>query len=91
MKLYMLNIQSYHHLLDVNRNAKQKSKTHGWLNAFWRAIAPILFSKNEPRICTIKTSAGQTIWQVYDPVMGHRMCFQTEADVRIWLDQYFQN
>ncbi|BAU42828.1 hypothetical protein [Leptolyngbya sp. O-77] len=91
MKLYMLNIQSCHHLLNAARNAKRKPKAYSWLNAFWRAIAQRLTNRNEPRIHTIETPIGQTIWQIYDPITGHKTWFSTEAEVRIWLDQRFQN
>lgn len=93
MKLYLLNVQSYEHLLNATRTAKRQTNAHRWLKTVGRAIAQTFSHSHDPKICkicTVETRAGQTIWQVYDPITNHRIRFDTEAEVRIWLDQRFR-
>jgi hypothetical protein len=52
---------------------------------FINALAP----QTEPKIWQKKDADGNMIWQIYDPVTGHKARFDTEQEVRIWLEERY--
>ncbi|GAB4446177.1 MAG: hypothetical protein OHK0035_40420 [Cyanobacteria bacterium J069] len=89
MKFHMLSIQSQNHLLNAIGNINLNAKVSFWMNEIWKAIAHRLTASGELQIRKVKTRSGELIWQIDDPITGYRTKLQTEAEVRIWLDQRF--
>lgn len=58
-----------------------KSITAIFVNAF--------ASPTEPKIWQKKDADGNMIWQIYDPVTGYKARFDTEQEVRIWLEKRY--
>ncbi|WRH67036.1 MAG: hypothetical protein RSE13_00635 [Planktothrix sp. GU0601_MAG3] len=58
-----------------------KSITTIFVNAF--------SSQTEPKIWQKKDADGNIIWQTYDPVTGYQARFDTEQEVRIWLEKRY--
>ncbi|SKB15845.1 hypothetical protein PL11201_80155 [Planktothrix sp. PCC 11201] len=50
-----------------------------------------LASPTEPKIWQKKDAKGNRIWQIYDPVTGHKARFDTEQEVRIWLEKRYNS
>lgn len=46
-------------------------------------------SPTEPKIWQKKDAEGNIIWQTYDPVTGDQARFDTEQEVRIWLEKRY--
>ncbi|VXD23526.1 hypothetical protein [Planktothrix paucivesiculata] len=58
-----------------------KSITAIFMNAF--------ASPTEPKIWQKKDADGNMIWQIYDPVTGYKARFDTEQEIRIWLEKRY--
>ncbi|HEY9866448.1 MAG TPA: hypothetical protein V6D21_19910 [Candidatus Obscuribacterales bacterium] len=50
-----------------------------------------LASQTEPKIWQKKDAEGNIIWQTYDPVTGDQARFDTEQEVRIWLEKRYNS
>jgi hypothetical protein len=48
-----------------------------------------LVSKPEPKIWQKKDAEGNIIWHTYDPVSGYQARFDTEQEVRVWLEERY--
>lgn len=63
---------------------------HSRFNRIWQAFTQALFSSNEPRVWQKVDRQGQTIaWFVYDPTIARSICFGSELEVRLWLEQRY--
>ncbi len=61
-----------------------------WLNGLWQRCCQVLAANQEPRVWQEMNRQGTVIaWHVYDPISGHRSCFGTELEVRLWLEQQY--
>lgn len=50
-----------------------------------------IFNSDEPNIHQSRDRFGNVFWTVYDPITGCKLYFESEAEVRIWLDRrYYQ-
>jgi len=43
----------------------------------------------EPKITVTRDRAGQSQWNVYDPINGYTNSFVSENEVRIWLESRY--
>lgn len=48
-----------------------------------------LVSSSEPQIWQKKDYRGHIIWHTYDPITGYRAVFDSEQEVRIWLEERY--
>ncbi len=46
-------------------------------------------TNNEPRIWITADRDGKLYWHAYDPVSDTRVCLDSEAELRIWLEQRY--
>lgn len=51
-------------------------------------LEPYLPTHPEPEIRQTLDHAGQTWWQVYDPITGHTAYLESEAEVQVWLEDW---
>lgn len=58
------------------------------LGQLWRQLIKFLSCEAEPHICSIADVNGQLWWQVYDPRTGRSIWFDSEQELRIWLENY---
>ena len=47
--------------------------------------------KPEPQIWQKKDAQGNIIWHTYDPITGYRALFDTEQEVRVWLENRYNS
>ena len=52
-------------------------------------FAARMAGSTEPQIWQSCDRAGSSFWQVYDPVADQTSVFQSETEVRVWLDQRY--
>lgn len=48
-----------------------------------------LFQKNDPVVWEKIDRNGQSHWVIYDPRTQHSVRFDSETDVRVWLEKRF--
>jgi len=61
---------------------------HG-LKSITAIFVNALASPTEPKIWQKKDAHGNMIWQIYDPATGYQARFDTEQEVRIWLEKRY--
>jgi hypothetical protein len=57
------------------------------LSYIWDILSTSL--SNDPRIWQRRDRFGRVYWQVYDPIRDRTIIFNSEEEVRYWLDQRF--
>jgi hypothetical protein len=80
---YPLSIADYQELEGFNQHRKDSI----W-NRIGQTVRHWLNTSPEPRV-RMKYSAGQAHWRVYDPTTQRSERFETEQEVRIWLEQRY--
>ncbi len=74
------------------KSAKSKLNTSifgSGLTKLLQQIISTLTQEPEPRIGQVKDSFGNTIWCVYDPITGQSARLNSEAEVRVWLEERY--
>ncbi|WAL62426.1 hypothetical protein [Thermocoleostomius sinensis] len=68
--------------------AKQHSKSQGWLNLVWDFLVDCLIETTEPRIREKHDRHHKCIsWEAYDPTTGTTHCFSSKTEVLAWLER----
>lgn len=44
---------------------------------------------NELRIYSLRSKSGSAYWAIRDPIAGHKVFFDSEQEVREWLDKRY--
>lgn len=61
------------------------------LKQIWNRIVKSMTATNEPTIASGRGKSGNTYWVIHDPLLGCRVFFNSETEVRVWLDKrYYQ-
>lgn len=61
------------------------------LGHVWQSVLAIAAGNQEPRVKQHSDRHGNPFWNVYDPVSGQLARFNSEEEVRLWLEQrYYQ-
>ncbi len=87
---------AYHDLIASStavQTAGASFNSHSWtfklssiLTDLGRRMAHALSDRTEPQICRMSDRQGVVSWYVYDPTTATDSYFESEADVRIWLE-----
>ncbi|MFE4107206.1 hypothetical protein [Almyronema epifaneia] len=87
--------------LDLNRQQLEKTLKRSQTEFAKNAIAQLfsrlgstllnlLIESDQPRV-RVREANGETVWQAYDPVSRHQAAFNSEEELRAWLEQrYYQ-
>ena len=54
-----------------------------------RSLLEVLIGSREPQIISSQSRDQQTTFQVYDPVRSTHHFFESEHEVRVWLEQRY--
>lgn len=73
----------------VLAEAKQHSKSQGWLNLVWAFLVDCLIENAEPRIREKRDRYEYIYWEAYDPMTGKTHYFASKAEVLSWLEQRY--
>lgn len=61
------------------------------LNDLWQGVIEFLETSSELYITQIQDAKGQTQWKAFDPTTGQSAQFDSEEDVRVWVEErYYQ-
>ncbi|HEY9661724.1 MAG TPA: hypothetical protein V6C65_24980 [Allocoleopsis sp.] len=85
---HWLKVQELNELLEKSVPSRPKFSLPSWLTLWNRLIAPFM-DRSEPKITQKRDRWGNVYYQVYDPTSGFSSAFQTEEEVRIWLDRRY--
>jgi hypothetical protein len=61
------------------------------LKEFGQQLLLALIGNTEPRIWMLTNSRGDIYWRIYDPSAQTFFVFNTEHEVRIWIEQRYSN
>lgn len=65
------------------------SKLFSFLNRLWQHLADTLTSVQEPQIWQGYDRHGNCWWYGYDPMTGRSICRDSEAEMRIWIEERY--
>ncbi|TVQ18633.1 MAG: hypothetical protein EA367_14195 [Leptolyngbya sp. DLM2.Bin15] len=77
----------------LHLDAAVPSRSSRWFSSL-KAIATSVLNaftqdSNAPRIWFSLDASGQKIWHTYDPITNSRGSYETERDVRTWLEHRY--
>lgn len=59
------------------------------LNKFWEQVVTAITKGQEPKVWQSTDRTGNTWWYAYDPTTGRSGCRDSEAEMRIWLEERY--
>jgi hypothetical protein len=59
------------------------------IRQFANHLCDAVLKVDEPKVCQLKGRSGSSYWTVYDHFLGRRVYFNSEAEVRQWLDRRY--
>lgn len=82
-----------HHLLRFDGLDAEVPITPVNLSSAWHALSHRLsrwmFDGDEPKVWKKINRSGVTIWHVYDPVSNMHATFDSESEIRSWLEKRY--
>ena len=66
-----------------------KSSFTSKINQLWNKFFRFLSTPDEPKIWLSRNKYGSAYWEIYDPLSRRRVCFDSESEVRAWLERYY--
>lgn len=85
----LINSQELDRLVEKDKSSKQNSIKLPSLEQLWNSILDSLTRSQEPRIYQKYGRSGNLYFEVYDPIAHQTSTFNSEQEVRIWLDQRY--
>lgn len=89
MKNQSMNYQELELVTHSDPDEKRNSGFVSNLNRIWHKIVQSIVESNEPRLYSRKNRCGSPYWEIHDPIIGRRVFFSSEAEVRDWLDRRY--
>lgn len=74
---------------EPQQEREKNRKLFSWLNRIGQHLATALFQGQEPKIWQSTDRFGQTWWHAYDPVKDRFVSRDSEAEMRIWLEERY--
>lgn len=85
---HWLKVQEFNQLLKKTAPSQSQFTLPRWVQLWKRLISPLV-NRAEPKIYQKRDRWGNVYYQVHDPVSGFSGAFNTEEEVRIWLDRRY--
>jgi len=57
------------------------------LSAFWQDLLAHLDATSEPRVWKVSETAGETLWNAYDPITQLAIDHASADEMRTWLEE----
>jgi hypothetical protein len=76
---------------DSYRSDRSRQNSSKWWQQYADKAIRFLSGNHEPIIHQTQTADGQPVWVITDPITSTRQTFGSEAEVRFWLEQRYQN
>lgn len=85
----LINSQELDVLLDRSKPAKSSSSNPPILEQLWGFVLNTFARSQEPRIYRKHDRNGNLYFQVYNPSTNSLTRYNSEQEVRVWLDQRY--
>lgn len=87
---YRHNIQKLEQIYNYKPELQQNRPTRkSWLKKIWRSLITVLNDNSEMRIWKTEDRTGRSLWKLYDPITGETFDFNSENDVRTWIEESY--
>ncbi len=60
-----------------------------FINKFWEQVVTAIAKGQEPQVWRSTDRNGNTWWYAHDPTTGRSVCRDSEAEMRIWLEERY--
>ncbi|HEY9728441.1 MAG TPA: hypothetical protein V6D50_18490 [Chroococcales cyanobacterium] len=76
---------------DAGENKNKIRNLSSVLNQFWQHLVKSIVQGQEPRIWQHTDRTGKIWWHGYDPHTERSICVDSEAEMRIWLEERYSS
>ena len=76
-------------VVDSKSNEQKPSRLVSKLHQFWNLLIESMITVGELKVRASENKFGSIRWTVDDPLIGRRMHFDSETEVREWLDRRY--
>ncbi|WP_088889336.1 hypothetical protein [Leptolyngbya ohadii] len=86
------NYADYHELEFAVRSESHKRKPSTLASKLGRVLHNLVESivaVNELKIYSFRSRSGSAYWTIHDQILGRRVFFDSEQEVRAWLDKRY--
>jgi hypothetical protein len=66
-----------------------KNKLVSIINSIGQHLVAVMAKEQELQVWQSSDRSGKTWWHGYDPVTGRSVCRDSEAEMRIWLEERY--
>ena len=66
-----------------------KNKLVSIINSISQRLVAVMAKEQELQVWQSSDRSGKTWWHGYDPVTGRSVCRDSEAEMRIWLEERY--
>jgi hypothetical protein len=74
----------------IHSVSEQKTSTLvSKLSRIWHRFIESIITVNEFKIYSPRSKSGCPYWAIHDPISGRRVFFDSETEVRAWLDRRY--
>jgi len=74
---------------EKEQESVNQSQAFYFLNRLWQHLVTALTKAQEPQIWQSYDRQGNLWWYGYDPMTGRSICRDSEAEMRIWLEERY--
>lgn len=73
----------------AHKSSREKPKFLTGLRQILLSILRTLSGNQEPQVKQWRDRSGEIFWRVYDPITGESARFNSELEVRFWLERRY--
>ncbi|MBD1997602.1 hypothetical protein H6G00_13360 [Leptolyngbya sp. FACHB-541] len=89
MKQQSVNYQTLEAVIHSASDKHRKLSLTSNIARLWNRIVESIIAINELKIYPLTSRSGIGYWVIYDPLLARRVFFNSEAEVREWLDRRY--
>jgi hypothetical protein len=89
MKGQFVDYQELEFAIYSESSEQRKSGFVSKIARIWSQIVESIIAANELKIYSLISRSGSSYWAIQDPLSGRRVFFDSEAEVRAWLDRHY--
>ena len=87
---YQQNIQKLEQIYNYKPEPQHNRPTRrSWLKKMWRSLVTAWSHNAEMRVWQTEDKIGRSLWKLYDPITGETFDFNSENEVRTWIEESY--
>jgi hypothetical protein len=86
---YQQTIEKLEQLYSHKPETQSKRSVGDWLKQIWRSLVVALSQNSEIRVWKTVDKTGRSLWKLYDPSTGETLDFDSETEVRTWIEESY--